>query len=101
MIYLCNSRLCLGDVEQCCENIHYLFSFWQRKPEDEPEEDEAAKKARQDSGKKEPAKDEKAGGDGPTTNGTDKPVNGTTGVNGTNGVSPEKKEVHGLPVTLS
>ena len=77
----------------CTSSIYFLlFFFPQRKPEDEPEDDEAAKKARQESGKKEPAEDEKAGGDGPTTNGTAKHVNGT------NGVSPEKTEVYSLPV---
>ena len=61
---------------------------FQRKPEDEPEDDEASKKAKTDEEKKpEPAEDEKAGGDGPATNGA------TNGVDGTNGTtSPEKKE---------
>ena len=90
--------LCFGNVVQCWKHLHIfnlfssVFFFLQRKPEDEPEDDEAAKKARQESGKKEPAEDEKAGGDGPTTNGTAKHVNGT------NGVSPEKTEVYSLPV---
>ena len=88
LFWQCRTRLGkfahLQSVFFCC--------FSQRKPEDEPEDDEAAKKARQESGKKEPTEDEKAGGDGPTTNGTAKHVNGT------NGVSPEKTEVYSLPV---